>query len=208
MKTLKALALLTVPVVGAFLCLLLFQTSAAVKSAADDERALAQSAANAVNDLDAAISNVSVTTQAATRTLASANAVLITVNRSCGGGHPCGTLADVAKTLNTVRGTFGEIEIAAHHEDANLTALDAQELQLFADTHATLTGASDLLASSDITGALSSIRSSSASIADASEQADAVLVDVRKEADKFTQPATETPGFWRRLAHAFMPRLF
>jgi ABC-type transporter Mla subunit MlaD len=47
--------------------------------------------------------------------------------------HPCGTLADLAKTLNTVRGTFGEIRIAANHENRNLGTLDTQEAKLFED---------------------------------------------------------------------------
>jgi hypothetical protein len=60
------------------------------------------------------------------------------VNARCVPG-PCGTIADVGKTLNTVRGTFGQIEVAANHEDRNLTTLDAQELQLFTDFHGTET---------------------------------------------------------------------
>ncbi len=53
---------------------------------------------------------------------------------------PCGTLYDVAETLHTVRGTFGQIEVAANHEDKNLTTLDTQEQQLFQDTHQALAG--------------------------------------------------------------------
>jgi hypothetical protein len=59
------------------------------------------------------------------------------VNHPCVPG-PCGTLSDVAKTLNTVRGTFGEIETAANHEDRNLSTLDKQEDALFQDTHVAL----------------------------------------------------------------------
>lgn len=58
------------------------------------------------------------------------------VNAPCVPG-PCGTFADVGKTLNTVRGTFGKIEIAANHEDRNLGTLDAQEAQLYLDFHGT-----------------------------------------------------------------------
>ena len=59
--------------------------------------------------------------------------------------HPCGTLADVAKTLNTVRGTFGEIRIAANHENRNLGTLDTQEATLFDDFHGTATRANTSL---------------------------------------------------------------
>lgn len=58
---------------------------------------------------------------------------------------PCGTVADVGKTLNTVRGTFGQIEIAANHEDRNLGTLDAQEATLFGDFHGTATRANTSL---------------------------------------------------------------
>ncbi len=60
------------------------------------------------------------------------------VNAPCVPG-PCGTVADVGKTLNTVRGTFGQIETAANHENRNLSALDTQEATLFADFHGTAT---------------------------------------------------------------------
>ena len=43
----------------------------------------------------------------------------------------CGTLADVNRTLHTIRGTFGQIEVAAKHENAQLTKLDSQEKTLF-----------------------------------------------------------------------------
>jgi hypothetical protein len=52
---------------------------------------------------------------------------------------PCGVLADLNQTLGTLRGTAGQLEVAAIHENANLTTLDAQERTLFADAHQTLT---------------------------------------------------------------------
>ena len=58
------------------------------------------------------------------------------VNRNCDGGkEACGTLADVNQTLHTIRGTFGFIEQAAKHENAQLTTLDTQETTLFNDAH-------------------------------------------------------------------------
>jgi hypothetical protein len=76
--------------------------------------------------------------------------------------HPCGTLADLAKTLNTARGTMGQIEIAARHENRNLGTLDTQEATLFGDFHGTATRANTsldlfnkLLADPDVTLILS-----------------------------------------------------
>jgi len=99
--------------VGLCACLLLLRLSSFVYTLSKDEQKIS---ANIVGTLD-------------------------TLNQDCGSPanyHPCGTLADVAKTLNTVRGAFGQIEVAANHENKNLAALDAQEVQLFADIHATL----------------------------------------------------------------------
>ena len=52
---------------------------------------------------------------------------------------PCGTLADLNRTLATFRGTAGELEKAAMHENRNLGTLDAQEATLFSDFHGTAT---------------------------------------------------------------------
>lgn len=84
-----------------------------------------------LNNLNQTIQNVDTTV---TLLSGSVNQTFVTINRSCGDGHPCGTLADVAKTLNTIRGTAGQIEIAAHHEDARIGILDAQETTLFNHT--------------------------------------------------------------------------
>lgn len=75
----------------------------------------------------------------------SAAATLTAVNRPCSAMVPCGTLADVNRTLATVRGTFGQIEVAARHENRQLGTLDRQERQLFADLHGTATQAQGTL---------------------------------------------------------------
>jgi ABC-type transporter Mla subunit MlaD len=124
-----------------------------------------------------------------------ATATLDAVNRPCaelrpvtattGGFYqplkPCGTLADLNRTLATVRGTFGQIEVAANHEDKNLTSLDAQEAQLYADTHASIKSFNSLLSSPDITRFLKSS-------ADTSTQVAAIATDVHREADKLSAP--------------------
>lgn len=70
--------------------------------------------------------------------LRGAAATMDVINRPCGGGKPCGTLADVAKTLGTVRGAAGQIEVAANHEDKRIGVLDAQEATIFTNTNASL----------------------------------------------------------------------
>lgn len=81
--------------------------------------------------------------KAAGADLAELHTTLLAINRGCGGGHPCGTLADIAKTLNTARLTLGQVELAAHHENARIGVLDAQEAQIAADAHSLLGKAGD-----------------------------------------------------------------
>jgi len=71
------------------------------------------------------------------------DAVLETMNRPCRKDVSCGTLADIAKTLNTIRGTAGQIEVAARHENKQLATIDMQEAQLYQDLHSGM-GAVDL----------------------------------------------------------------
>jgi ABC-type transporter Mla subunit MlaD len=103
-----------------------------------------------------ASASLSQSTEKLNQTLGSINSAvqklddtLGTVNRPCGGGQPCGTLADFTKTLNTARLTMGQIEIAANHEDKNLTLLDSQEATFFGDVHGTVTTANTLLATTN-----------------------------------------------------------
>jgi methyl-accepting chemotaxis protein len=70
-------------------------------------------------------------------------ATLAEIDRPCtvlvkGQEKSCGSIADVNQTLHTIRGTFGQIEVAARHENQNLKTLDRQEADLFRDLHATI----------------------------------------------------------------------
>lgn len=66
------MALLTVPVCGAFLCLLLFQASSALISVHKDESRIALAAESALDE----------------------------INRKCGSGQPCGAIALAEKTIS------------------------------------------------------------------------------------------------------------
>lgn len=91
------------------------------------------------------VTEIGATVDQASGAIAILDATLLAIERPCGNRASCGTLADVAKTLNTVRGATGEIEIAAKHEDARIGALDSQEAQIYADTHGALQNANDSL---------------------------------------------------------------
>jgi hypothetical protein len=79
--------------------------------------------------------------------LGKVDAALTTVNAPCGNGGTCGTLADVAKALNTIRGTAGQVEIAADHENRQLGKIDAQEAQLYSDVHGAMLNVQEMTAS-------------------------------------------------------------
>jgi hypothetical protein len=172
--------------------------------------ARANAAINAVN-MDAIAANGLLV--ASTGTTNRLNRTLDVVDQPCVPG-PCGTLADVAKTLNTVRGTSGQVEILFNHEDKNLHTLDAQEAVFFTDVHGTLTDANNLLTSPSVTNTLLNFDATSKSIADGTMQADATLTDVRLFADKLTHPPKKKLTFWTATeaggdyAKHFMPPLF
>jgi len=113
------------------------------------------------------------------------------VNRLCGTpGKSCGTLADFNRTLATVRGAVGQIEVAARHEDRNLGDFDAQEKQLYMDVHTTTANLNALVASPDVTRFLKAS-------ADTSIQVAAIATDVHKEADKLTAPVP----WWHKIGN-------
>lgn len=101
---------------------------------------------------------------------------------------PCGTLADVNRTLATVRGTVGQIEVAARHENSNLTNLDAQEKQLYTDVHTTTTNLNALVASPDIARFLKSSADTSMQVNLIAIEGAGIAKDLHKEADVLTAP--------------------
>ena len=121
---LRELALLTVPVVGAFLIWTLWPLRAVLKTSSADESVLTVKVSGVLDQTSDTLSSI---------------------NRLCetrdakGNLLPCGVLADLNQTLGTIRGTAGQVEVAARHENANLTTLDTQERTLFSDAHQTLT---------------------------------------------------------------------
>ena len=58
---------------------------------------------------------------------------------------PCGTLADAARTLHTIRGFAGTLEVAGRHLDKSLKTYDQQEADLSKNTNAVLSNLSDTI---------------------------------------------------------------
>jgi hypothetical protein len=75
------------------------------------------------------------------------------VNAPCVPG-PCGTVADVAKTLNTSRLAIGQVEIAVNSFDKNQDRFYQQEDKLYADADQSFNHFDSLLTSSDLAGSI------------------------------------------------------
>lgn len=201
-STLKALALATVPLLGLLVTVLLIQASSAIQQASKDETAIA---------LRLQVS-------------------LDTMNRDCGTPgkiQPCGTLAEIDKTLTHVSDLSIQSQVAVRDADlvargemkllplwneslthtlANVDAMTAtinrSAGQLTDATLPVISRANDVLASTDlavkdvqtavqnpdVSQTLHYISESSKSVADGTAQADAILVDGRKVADRYVNP--------------------
>ncbi len=71
------------------------------------------------------------------------------LNRNCDPGKPCGTFADINRSLASVRMAAGQITAISQFEKPQLEAINSQELQLFSDTHKVLGGLSDTVTSAN-----------------------------------------------------------
>jgi hypothetical protein len=162
----------------------------------------------------------------ATITLASIQDAMTIINRECGGGHPCGTLVDIAKTLGTIRGMAGQIEVAANHEDRRLSVLDGQEAAIYRDTHQglaeldkTLQAANDMLTrlspvEVDLRRIIVQSQPILTNLQGMTESGNKILADGAYETHKLTHPNKKKLGFWgsiwagAKVAHEFEPPIF
>jgi len=94
-------------------------------------------------------------------TISTANSALAHLN------SPAGTIAETDKLLLALKSTTVHVDMAARHEDQQLGTLDAQERQVFADLHATMSATDATLASLQETahGATTAIATTNETIA-------------------------------------------
>ncbi len=85
------------------------------------------------------------------------------VNAPCAPG-PCGTVADVGKTLNTARLTMGQIEIATNSFDKNQDKFYQQEDQLYADSDGAAKSLNSILTSPDVYDSLHNVNTVTANL--------------------------------------------
>ncbi len=133
------------------------------------------------------------------RASAGVNAAVEEVNRPCADGHPCGTLADLNRTLATYRGTAGQIEIALHHENDRIDDLDRQETALAAQTESDLDKLGATIDSAN--GAAESVTALAAN-----GDLKASLAHLNTTTDAVSAMATDTAQAWHNTLHPKWPR--
>lgn len=212
------IALGTVPVVGIFACLLLFQASSFIERADRDEGSVA----------------------------AQVQQAFATINAECGVAVHCGTLAEIDKTLTHTSDLIVQTQLAVRHADAvsqteakmlpewnrritetldgidtavgdlddSQNKLTASLVPILNDTDATVRHADELVSSKYVQESLRNIDASTAAIADSAKHADAVAGDIQFVADKLAHPAKKKIGFWSgiwagaQVIHKLSPPLF
>jgi hypothetical protein len=165
------------------------QTTRTLQQLADTTKDIGQQAVQLTNKAGFVADNLSTT--------------LAAVNRPCGAADdakakPCGTLADLNRTMATIRGATGQIEAAARHEDKNLANYDKQEQQLYTDIHTTTLNLNDLIASPDLARFLKSSADTSMQVAIIATEGAGIAKDVHKEADQLVAPQP-----WYKKAYGF-----
>lgn len=232
MKLLKAIALGTVPVVGAFLCILLFHASAFLQEARSDEVVITTET----------VADESALSQEGIQALEDADDSVYAVSRSASGTLRSAQRAfDAAQLpLAALKGTIDDVDagvvVTTHRltdlcpTPAEIKAGDIRECGLVANANRTLTTSRGTLGtvetavrSFDQHEALfyaqeselnATAQQSALSLADSAKQADVILTDARIEADKLAHPTKKKLGFWGALevggdfARHFMPSIF
>lgn len=108
---------------------------------------------------------------------------------------PCGTLADIARTLHTIRGTFGVVESAGKHYNDNLTKYDKQESDLIDNTNDVLSKLSDTIDYAHQLAVahekfLDNLQRLAGNSADTMEEVHGVVKDIHVQTTKMNQPKT------------------
>lgn len=192
-----------------------------LESAAPDPAAVA----NLLTESTAAIEEVRSTVKTVQPVLAGVKTITDKVNAPCPSGDytnvPCGTIADLNRTLNTARRTMGTVETAGVHYDQQLETVDQQELQLFGDLHSTIGALPALISqyrdtASSINGWLKSkaLEQSAENIRTMTESGAESMSDVHDEIHGFVHPSKKKMTFWTATEAAgdyvrhFMPSIF
>lgn len=93
----------------------------------------------------AILSNAQTASANLSKASAGLNKAITEINQPCGKGHPCGTIAELNEAIRAFHQAIGFVEIAAKHEDANLTTIDQQEATLYGEAASSMTKLGDAL---------------------------------------------------------------
>jgi ABC-type transporter Mla subunit MlaD len=117
---------------------------------------------------------------------------------------PCGTLADFARTLHTIRGFAGTLEFAGRHLDTSLTTYDKQEADLSKNTNDTLSSLNStinfaryLMESHQVF--LDNLQRLAGNGADAMGNVKDITGDIRVQTKALNAPKTKTQKFLQWL---------
>ena len=154
-----------------FVCYFLVATTQTEEAAAVQVEAVLTHADNTLTALNATAKSLTTTSNQLSTSISDASQAIVAsanqlngvasglqktealINAPCVPG-PCGTVADIGKTLNTSRLAIGQVEIAANSFDKNQTNFYKQEDQLYRDSDGAVKNLNNLITSPDITGTL------------------------------------------------------
>jgi hypothetical protein len=218
------LALGTVPVTGIFVCAVLLRVF------------LAEPAVFA--DLHATVKSFQVAADTGTTVLKSANTLAVSANTRvvalgttqakldtgidlmthrltdlCSAPQGCGLIPDASRTLNTTRGTLGQVEIAARSFDQHQSTFYTQEDALAARSQKTFADLDSFITNPDLTDTFHNVNITSLAFSHTAQNLDATTTDGKTWLHQKLFP-TKKKGFLSAFeatgdaAKHWMPSLF
>lgn len=194
--------------VGACLCFLLFQISSTLPRVVSDLHGLSSEGVASFRSIDKTTGNADALLKAATKRVDALSTTQTKLNTGidlvthrltdlCSAPQGCGLIPDASRTLNTARGTMGQVEVAARSFDQHQSIFYQQEADLAKKTETTVDDLDRFVSSPDLLDTLHNLDSSSTALSSTAKHADAVAGDIQFEADRIQKQ--KKLGFWAKL---------
>ena len=182
------LALGTVPVTGIFVCAVLLRVFLAEPAVFVDLHTVAAQTTTTVKAFQG-------TADAGTTVLKSANTRVVAFGTTqaklnpgidlmthrltdlCSAPQGCGLIPDASRTLNTTRGTLGQVEIAARSFDQHQSVFYQQETDLAAGSQKTFDDFDKFITNPDLTDTFHNVNLGSLAFADTARNVDGMTTD-------------------------------
>lgn len=201
-----------------FVCYFIVATTQTERAASIQVEAVLTHADNTLTALDTTANSLTTTSKQMTASLAETsraivdlsnqlNTVLSKIMAPCtpvkehiyavDEDKPCGTLADLARTLHTIRGFAGTLEFAGKHLDKSLTTYDEQEAEISKNTNGVLSNLSSTIdfahfLMSSHQSLLDNLQRLAGNSADTMGNVKDITADIRVQTKKFNEPKTKT----------------